>query len=200
VFWVGILLGCNPTYKDNKRIYDMQYRRANTEGGTYFFTVNLADRNETLLVDHIDDLRLAFKKVKTSHPFIIDAIVVLPEHLHTIWTLPKSDADFSTRWRLIKSWFSKSLPKKESITLSRKYKSERSIWQRRFWEHEIRDEVDFGRHVDYIYYNPVKHGYVKNVIDWRYSSFQRDLEKNIYPKDWGADVVIDIDVGEARSL
>ena len=136
----------------------MQYRRANTAGGTYFFTVNLAERDKTLLVDHIDDLRTAFKKVKTTHPFIIDAIVILPEHIHTIWTLPENDSDFSTRWRLIKSWFSKSLPKTERINVSRTGKLERGIWQRRFWEHQIRDENDFNRHMDYLYYNPVKHG------------------------------------------
>jgi len=174
----------------------MQYRRANTEGGTYFFTVNLAERKKTLLVDHINDLRAAFKKVKISHPFIIDAIVVLPEHLHTIWTLPKNDSDFSTRWRLIKSWFSKSLPRTERINSSRMDKLERGIWQRRFWEHQIQDETDYNQHMDYVYYNPVKHGYVKNVIDWHYSSFHRDVENDIYSKDWGAEVVIDRNVGE----
>jgi len=175
----------------------MQYRRANSKGGTYFFTVNLAERNKTLLVDHIDDLRVAFKKVKTSHPFTIDAIVILPEHIHAIWTLPKNDADFSIRWRLIKSWFSKSLPKIERICPSRIDKSERGIWQRRFWEHQIRDETDYNRHMDYLYYNPVKHGYVKNVIDWPYSSFHRDVDKDTYLKGWGADVVIDMDAGES---
>lgn len=176
----------------------MQYRRANTKGGTYFFTVNLAERNKTLLIDHIDELRVAYKKVNEKLPFITDAIVILPEHLHAIWTLPKDDSDFSTRWRLIKSWFSKSLPKTERINSSRTEKSERGIWQRRFWEHQIRDNTDYIRYVDYLYYNPVKHGYVNNVIDWPYSSFHRDLENEKYMKRWGEGLMGTImDVGEA---
>ena len=178
----------------------MQYRRAKIEGGTYFFTVNLAERNKTLLSDYVDELRFAFKKVKTSHPFTIDAIVILPEHIHAIWTLPENDVDYSTRWRLIKAWFSKSFPKTECINQSRLGKSERGIWQRRFWEHQIRDENDYIRHMDYLYYNPVKHGYVKKVGDWPYSSFHRAVENGIYARDWGGevDVKVCLDVGEAR--
>ncbi|WP_444996428.1 REP-associated tyrosine transposase [Aliikangiella sp. IMCC44359] len=176
----------------------MQYRRANTKGGTYFFTVNLAERNKSLLIENIDELRSAFKKVNKKFPFIIDAIVILPVHLHAIWTLPKNDADFSTRWRLIKTWFSKSLLKTEKIDQSRMNKSERGIWQRRFWEHQIRDEADYIQHMNYVYYNPVKHGYVDNVIDWPYSSFHRDVEKGIYSKDWGEHIDIDGVFGETH--
>lgn len=163
----------------------MQYRRAFVAGGTYFFTVNLLERDKSLLTDHIDLLKTAFRRVKSTHPFDIDAIVVLPDHLHTIWTLPANDADFSTRWRLIKSHFSRGLPSIERINNSRKQKSERGIWQRRYWEHLIRDELDYERHVDYIHYNPVKHGYVDKAVDWPYSSIHRFIEKGIISSDWG---------------
>jgi len=174
----------------------MQYRRADVKGGTYFFTVNLAERNKTLLVDHVDKLREAFKKVKTKHPFNIDAIVILPDHLHAIWTLPKNDLDFATRWGLIKANYSRCIAKNERINPSRQTKGERGIWQRRYWEHLIRDDIDYQRHMDYVYYNPVKHSYVKNVIDWPYSSFHRDVEKGIYPADWGEYEECEIDFGE----
>jgi putative transposase len=166
----------------------MQYRRARTAGGTFFFTVNLAERDKTLLIDNIGFLRLSVKQTKTKHPFIIDGIVILPDHLHTIWTLPPNDSDFSTRWRLIKSGFSRALPKTERINSAREKKSERGIWQRRFWEHQIRDETDFIRHMDYLNYNPVKHGYVNSVKDWPYSSFHLDVKKGLYARDWGSDV------------
>ena len=119
----------------------MLYRRADTKGGTYFFTVNLAERNKTLLIDRIDALRKSVREVKLKHRFVIDAMVILPEHLHAIWTMPNVDSDYSKRWRLIKSGFSRSLPKTERISQSRKKKAERGIWQRRFWEHQIRDEA-----------------------------------------------------------
>ena len=133
----------------------MQYRRADVAGGTYFFTVNLAERKNTLLIEHFDKLRSAFYKTKKQHPFLLDAMVVLPEHLHAIWSLPKNDNDFAKRWMLIKSNFSRQLPKTERINRSRKTKGERGIWQRRYWEHLIRDEIDYQRHVEYIHYNPV---------------------------------------------
>jgi len=162
----------------------MYYRRSNQAGGCYFFTVNLAQRRRSLLVDHIDLLRQAFLRVKQRHPFHIDAIVVLPEHLHTIWTLPKGDADFSKRWRLIKVEFSRGLPKQELISRSRAKKGERGIWQRRYWEHLIRDEADFNQHVDYIHYNPVKHGLVAKCVDWPYSSFHQYVADEKLPIDW----------------
>ncbi len=118
----------------------MRYRRANVKGGTYFFTVNLAERRLCLLVDYVDDLRDAVRTVKQKHPFYIDAFVVLPDHLHAIWTLPKNDADFDMRWMLIKGNFSRCMPKNERRNASRVKKGERGIWQRRYWEHLIRDE------------------------------------------------------------
>ena len=123
------------------------YRRYRIDGGTYFFTVNLAERQRSLLTERIDALREAFRVVKNAHPFVIDAVVVLPEHLHTIWTLPQGDADFSLRWRQIKSAFSSAIEKDERISNSRLRKQERGVWQRRFWEHAIRDEEDFKRKI-----------------------------------------------------
>ena len=130
------------------------YRRYRINGGTYFFTVNLAERKRTLLIDHIDNLREAFRVVKEAHPFKIDAMVILPDQLHTIWTLPDDDHNFSQRWRQIKSAFSQEIAKEERISKSRLRKQERGIWQQPFWEHVIRDEEDFNRHVDYIHINP----------------------------------------------
>ena len=142
------------------------YRRNFIAGGSFFFTVNLADRRLQLLTEHIEELRDAFRTVRQRHPFTIDAIVVLPDHLHAVWTLPEGDADFAMRWQLIKSTFSRRLPSGEQISASRAARGERGIWQRRYWEHTIRDDNDFARHVDYIHINPVKHGLVTRVLDW----------------------------------
>ena len=131
------------------------YRRTRIAGATYFFTVNLADRSRSLLTEHIASLWAAFKYVRVGHPFAIDAIVVLPDHLHAIWTLPPEDSDFALRWRLIKTTFSRALPHTEPRSASHQAKRERGIWQRRYWEHLIRDDADFARHVDYIHINPV---------------------------------------------
>ncbi|HZK91858.1 MAG TPA: transposase [Stellaceae bacterium] len=163
------------------------YRRAFVSGGTYFFTVNLFDRRSLLLTEHIDALRAAFRYARKRHPFDLEAIVVLPEHLHAVWSLPDGDADFPLRWRLIKSAFSHSLPTGEIVSSSRAQKSERGIWQRRYWEHAVRDQDDFDRHLDYIHFNPVKHGYVPRVRDWPYSSFHRMVRQGFYPKDWAGD-------------
>jgi len=132
------------------------YRRNFVAGGSYFFTVNLADRQSRLLTDNIELLREAFRYARARHPFQIEAIVVLPEHVHTIWTLPPDDLDYAMRWRLIKTTFSRGLPKGERISQSRRDRGERGIWQRRYWEHTLRDELDFERHADYIHFNPVK--------------------------------------------
>jgi putative transposase len=145
------------------------YRRCRIPGGTFFFTVNLADRRRTLLTDHVDTLRNAFRDVRRAHPFTIHAVVILPEHIHCLWELPAGDSDYSTRWRQIKSAFSKALPKVERISASRAKKHERGIWQRRFWEHTVRNDADFAARFDYIHYNPVKHGWVKRARDWPYS-------------------------------
>jgi putative transposase len=164
------------------------YRRNFLPGGSFFFTVNLADRQLRLLTEHIEELRAAFRETRERHPFTTDAVVVLPDHLHTIWTLPDGDRDFATRWRLIKSTFSRHLATDEPISTSRAIKRERGIWQRRYWEHTICDEDDFARHVDYIHINPVKHGLVTRVGDWPYSSFHRMVKLGIYPEDWAGDV------------
>lgn len=139
-----------------------------------------------MLIRHIENLREAFRQIRNDHPFNIDAIVILPEHLHCIWQLPADDNDYSTRWRLIKSKFSMSIAKEERISVSRKRKSERGIWQRRYWEHCIRDEWDYQNHLDYIHYNPVKHGYVQLVKDWPYSSFHQCVKSGMYPENWSA--------------
>ena len=163
------------------------YRRNFVSGGCYFFTVNLADRRQHLLTDHINDLRAACREVRSIRPFTIDAMVVLPDHLHAIWTLPDGNANFATRWRRIKSIVSLAVVSGEPISPSRAARGERGIWQRRFWEHTIRDERDYERHVEYIHFNPVKHGYVTRVRDWPYSSFHRFVKRGIYPDDWGGD-------------
>jgi putative transposase len=160
--------GC-PTYRE----WIMKYRRVRIEGGCYFFTVALADRKSDLLVANIDALRAAVRAVKASHSFTIDAMVVLPDHIHALWTLPQGDDNYSMRWMLIKRHFSMSLPKTENIKMTRLNKRERGIWQRRFWEHTIRDERDFYNHIEYIHHNPVKHGYVSNSQDWPYSSIHQ---------------------------
>jgi putative transposase len=164
------------------------YRRTFIPGGSYFFTVNLADRRLRLLTDHIELLRAAFRYGRARHPFTTEAIVILPDHLHAIWTLPGDDAEFAMRWRLIKSAFSRALSAGEAISPSRARKGERGIWQRRYWEHALRDETDFTRHVEYIHFNPVKHGYATRVMDWPYSSFHRMVRLGILPQDWAVDV------------
>jgi putative transposase len=160
-------------------------RRNFVEGGSFFFTVNLADRRKRLLVQHIDVLRVAFREARQRHPFSIEAIVILPDHLHAIWTLPEGDRDFSVRWRLIKAGFSRRLPVSEPISASRAAKGERGIWQRRYWEHTLRDESELTRHIDYIHFNPVKHGHASRVRDWPYSSFHRMVKLGVIPRGLG---------------
>ena len=173
----------------------MEYRRATTPGATYFFTVVTYNRQR--LFEHPDTVQLlreAFHQVKQRHPFTLDAIVVLPDHLHCLWTLPAGDANFSTRWRLIKAEFSRRCPAryKQQRSLSRLKKHEQAIWQRRFWEHKIRDEADFTNHLDYIHYNPVGHQLVESPKDWPYSSFRRYVALGWYSEDWGTNRVIEL--------
>ena len=164
----------------------MDYRRVWHQGGTYFFTVNLLQRKgNDLLVRHIQELRKAIKEVKARHPFRIHGWVVLPEHLHCVIELPPDDADYATRLMLIKMRFSKALPKTERRSTIRVKRRERGIWQRRYWEHLIRDEADYRAHLDYIHYNPVKHGWVKQVKDWPYSTFHHWVGPGAYPLGWG---------------
>jgi putative transposase len=160
------------------------YRRNFVKGGSYFFTVNLAERNLSLLADHAGLLRAAFRYSRSRHPFTVDAIVVLPDHLHAIWTLPAGDGDFALRWQLIKTHLSRAMPPFERRSPSRRSKGERGIWQRRYWEHTLRDESDFSRHADYIHFNPVKHGHVARVADWPHSSFHRYVQQGHYPANW----------------
>ncbi len=162
----------------------VSYRRNRVAGGTYFFTVTLQNRNRSLLVDYIEDLRKSVQDVRREHPFHIDAWVVLPEHLHAIWTLPLEDADYSTRWKRIKRQFTNRLVE-AGVAVKKNRRGEYDLWQNRFWEHTIRNESDFTRHFDYIHCNPVKHGLVKRVRDWPYSTFHRYVKAGIYPADWG---------------
>jgi putative transposase len=170
----------------------MQYRRAKTKGCSYFFTVVTHHRRPFLcLPENITLLRNIFRKVIKHHPFEIDAMVVLSDHLHCLWTLPEGDGDFSKRRRLIKSEFSRGcgVEFKAPPSASRQGKKEQAVWQRRFWEHQIRNEQDFVQHVEYIHYNPVKHGYAETPIDWLFSSFHRYVKKDLYPDNWGASEV-----------
>jgi putative transposase len=162
-----------------------QYRRNWTAGGTYFFTLVAANRANGPLVNHITALRAAFRIVIAEYPFEIDAIVILPDHLHAIRTLPPGDSDYAMRWKKIKAAFSKHLPDTEPRSASRIAKGERGIWQRRYWEHTIRDDDDYRAHCDYVYFNPVKHGYVRAVSEWPHSTFLRFVERGVYSIDWG---------------
>ena len=163
----------------------MRYRRVLIPGATYFFTVNLLNRNSRLLTDNIEQLRYAFRTVRIHHPYTINAVVILPDHLHMIMSLPKGDSNYSLRWNIIKGIFSKRIESLESIEISRRNKRERGIWQRRFWEHLIRDESDYENHLNYIHYNPVKHGYVTTPTEWKYSSIHQFIQHGILAKNWG---------------
>jgi putative transposase len=165
-----------------------RYRRAKVEGGVFFFTVALADRSSDLLVREVDQLRQVYASVQNRYPFETIAICVLPDHLHAIWSLPQGDTDFALRWSQIKSGFSREQTANALRSSSKIAKREKGIWQRRYWEHAIRDDRDLQRHVDYIHYNPVKHGYVPKVCDWPHSSFSRYVARGILPADWGGDV------------
>ncbi len=172
------------------------YRRHRLPGGTYFFTVNLLERKSTLLTEHIAELREAVRLVREQRPFHIDGWVVLPDHLHAIWTLPLGDVGYPERWREIKKAFSKSIPKTEYRSNTRIKRRELGVWQRRYWEHTIRDEEDYATHMDYLHYNPVKHGWVQSVKEWPYSSFHHLVEKGVYLSDWGGSNLAMIDARE----
>lgn len=153
-----------------------EYRRLYVPGGTYFFTLNLQDSRSTALVDHIDALRAAWGETCRERPFRTEAAVVLPDHLHAIWTLPPYDADFSTRWRLIKSRFSRRAGIRGRINPSKRKKGERGVWQRRYWEHAIRGKTDFALHQSYCWQDPMRHGLVARSEDWPFSSFKHKME------------------------
>ncbi len=169
------------------------YRRYRLKGGCYSFTVALAERGGSLLAENIGGLRVAFD-LRRPHPFAMGAVVILPDHFHCMRRLPERDDEFSTRWRQIKAAFSRGLPQTERRSERRLNRQERDIWQRRFWEHAIRDEADYQRHLDYIHYNPVKHKYVIAVKDWPISSFHRFVKLGIYPIDWGGSELQDMEL------
>ena len=166
------------------------YRRAKAAGGSYFFTVVTYRRQKFLCDDPVRDaLRQAIQETRTTSPFVIDGWVLLPDHLHCIWTLPECDVEFGKRWAMIKRFVSKRcgsiLFHDEWRNDSKRRRNESTVWQRRFWEHMIRDEKDFSQHMDYLHYNPVRHGLVASVKDWPFSTFHRLVEAGIYPEDWG---------------
>jgi putative transposase len=163
------------------------YRRANTGGGAFFFTVALADRASDLLIHEIDRLRKVYRDVQERRPFETIAICILPDHIHALWELPEHDRDFSVRWNLIKGGFSRGIDAR-ARSRSKEMKREKGIWQRRYWEHAIRDDADLERHVDYIHFNPVKHGHVTWVADWPHSSFHRFVDRGLLAPDWGGDL------------
>lgn len=146
------------------------YRRAYIPGGTYFFTLTLADRSSRILLDHIAALRLSWREVRQVWPFAVHAVAILPDHMHLVMKLPDGEADFSTRLRLFKAGFTRRLPEAQKLEGR---KGERRVWQARFWEHVVRDEDELARCIDYVHHNPVKHGYVAHPGDWLYSSFGR---------------------------
>jgi putative transposase len=177
----------------------VQYRRNFVPGGTYFFTVTLADRTSSILVDHVSALRMAFRVARQERPFTIEAIVILPDHLHAIWTLPPDDSDFSGRWKRIKAYFTHRLVA-AGVPVKRHSNGEYALWQRRFWEHTIRNEVDFARHVDYVHFNPIKHKLVTRVCEWPHSSFHLYVRRGVLPLDWAGDVEEStMNFGERRS-
>jgi putative transposase len=160
------------------------YRRMRVAGGTYFFTVTLLERGSWLLVEHIDALREAVRQTRCERPFHIDGWVVLPDHFHCLITLPPGDSDFSNRIKAIKIRFVRQLLATEFRNNARIRKRERAIWQRRFWEHLIRNDTDYARHLDYIHRNPLKHELVSRVADWPHSTFHHYHAAGIYPVDW----------------
>jgi putative transposase len=165
-----------------------RYRRLKIEGGTFFFTLTLADRGTDLLVHHIEHLRRVYADVQKRLPFETVAICILPDHIHALWRLPQGDADYASRLSRFKAAFSRGLAPASTLSKSKIAKREKGIWQRRYWEHAIRDDTDFERHVGYIHYNPVKHGLVEHVADWPFSSFHRYVAQGLLPADWAGDV------------
>ncbi len=180
------------------------YRRIRIPGITYFFTVVTYKRREILVIPKSRQiLRAVINEARQLQPFTICGWVLLPDHIHCIWTLPENDGDYSKRWGIIKSGFSKRAKslfhRNQWMTDSKRKYREATIWQRRFWEHMIRDEDDFRRHIDYLHFNPVKHGLVKRVKDWPYSAFHRFVKNGFYPPEWGGDEmgeITDADFGE----
>jgi len=169
-----------PPYATRKQESMSNYRRVFIPGGVYFFTVVTYLRRPIFSApENVDVLREAFNHIMAIRPFTIDGIVVLPDHLYCIWRLPEADADFSGRWKEIKKYVSKRIGTK------RKTRNTMDVWQPRFWDHVIRDEEDWRRHMDYTHYNPVKHGLTASPVDWPISSFHKAEAKGWYPENWG---------------
>jgi putative transposase len=165
------------------------YRRTFVPGGCFFFTVVNQDRRPLFTnLANVARLREGFRRVKAAHPFEIDAAVIMPDHLHTIWRLPEGDVDFPMRWRKIKHFFSVGIVELDATRPSLSRRREKGIWQRRYWEHVLRDEADWQRHMDYVHFNPVKHGYVRRPSDWPYSSFAHAVSAGLYSPEWGEQV------------
>ncbi|MCW9043822.1 MAG: transposase [Pseudopelagicola sp.] len=185
------------------------YRRPNIPGARVFFTVALARRGASLLVDEIEVLREAVRVTRARRPFGIDAWVVMPDHMHCVWSLPEGGANYSERWGTIKARFSRDVRRKVSragfspptdlpVVQSGRYaglkpglredKREAGIWQRRFWEHHIRDEADYTAHVRYCWINPVKHGFVARAVEWSYSSIHRYIRAGMVEAEWSGAV------------
>lgn len=175
------------------------YIRAKFEGGYYFFTVVTYRRTRLFteeLARHL--LKQAITKTQSRHPFEVIAICFLPDHLHCVWKLPEKDADFSIRWSSIKGIFSREYQRanqQKHMSFSRADKGEVCIWQKRFWEHQIRDEKDLQRHIDYIHYNPVKHGLSKSAEDWPWSTYHQFVKDGFYDKTSNFESVADEDTG-----
>jgi putative transposase len=178
-----------------------RYRRAKITGASYFFTVVSYQRRPILCDDAVRaSLRDAIKTVQKRYPFSIDAFVLLPDHLHCIWTLPSGDSNYSLRWGSIKRMVSMACSqyyhREDLMTVSKIKHRESTFWQRRYWEHCIATDFDYANHLDYIAFNPVKHGLVTRVSDWPYSTFHRDVGLGIYPLEWaGSPEIIALPVG-----
>jgi putative transposase len=180
----------------------MRYRRSRIPGATHFFTV-VSFRRQRLFTDRGAELfERALRGVRDAHPFTLEAQVILQDHLHALWTLPEGDDDYATRWRLIKSAFTrgyvKAAPAAPVSCPSRRAKAEREIWQRRYWEHLIRDERDFGAHLDYIHFNPVRHGLVGAPIEWPHSTFRQWLARGVYDPGWGSNAAPELPAWAGR--
>jgi putative transposase len=172
------------------------YRRDYAKGGVYFFTVVTHQRQKIMLEESFRTaLRLSIQDVRKHLPFTVDAWVLLPDHLHCIWTLPEGDDDFSERWSQIKSGVTRRVGElyfdPNKLSKSRERRKESTIWQRRFWEHRVRDERDLARHMDYVHYNPVKHGLVQKPSEWPYSTFALCVRKGLYEPEWGEAVLFE---------
>ncbi|MDO8417266.1 MAG: transposase [Agitococcus sp.] len=177
------------------------YRRSLAKGGSYFFTKVSFKRRKILCDEPIRQaMRDAVRKVRQAYPFEIEAWVTLPDHIHAMWTLPSDDADFGKRWGLIKCYVSRQCLEYaapvDMLSLSNIKRDEMGLWQRRFWEHQIQNEADFAKHMDYMHFNPVGHGLVERVMDWPYSTFHRCVNKGIYPMDWAVSMSVEGGVGE----